>query len=415
MSELSRQLELILRGVVEVIQRAELESKLTRSLKENRPLRVKAGFDPTAPDLHLGHTVLIHKLKHFQELGSGAVAELSGSAPRLSWRLVDQEDMVLDYEHFSLPLVMAIDAIAAKVRIHQVSILPPGQFVPLKIPNYDDWVLRETLMNCVAHQDYALGGRVMVTESPDALQFKNAGTFIPGTVDQVLNANSAMHLYRNPCLADAMVELGLIDTVTSGIKRIFKTQRDRHFPMPDFEISKADPAVTVRIYGREIDPAFTRALMSMSDLSMAEVVALDHVQKRRPLDASVLLGLRRRELVEGRATALHIAAAVADVVNQRAQYTRNHGLQKPALKQLVLNLIDKFGRAGREEIDATLLSAMPSMLTAQQKANRVKNLLHEMSSKDASIEANRRGVGAIWTRVTDLSKPQTPGIALDNE
>ena len=69
MSELSRQLDLILRGVVEVIQRTELESKLTRSLKENRPLRVKAGFDPTAPDLHLGHTVLIHKLKHFQELG----------------------------------------------------------------------------------------------------------------------------------------------------------------------------------------------------------------------------------------------------------------------------------------------------------------------------------------------------------
>ena len=69
MNELSRQLDLILRGVVEVIQRAELKSKLTRALKENRPLRVKAGFDPTAPDLHLGHTVLIHKLKHFQELG----------------------------------------------------------------------------------------------------------------------------------------------------------------------------------------------------------------------------------------------------------------------------------------------------------------------------------------------------------
>jgi tyrosyl-tRNA synthetase len=69
MSELSRQLDLILRGVVEVIQQKELESKLAGSLKEHRPLRVKAGFDPTAPDLHLGHTVLIHKLKHFQELG----------------------------------------------------------------------------------------------------------------------------------------------------------------------------------------------------------------------------------------------------------------------------------------------------------------------------------------------------------
>ena len=69
MSELTRQIDLLLRGVTEVIQRSELESKLARALKEHRPLRVKAGFDPTAPDLHLGHTVLLHKLKHFQDLG----------------------------------------------------------------------------------------------------------------------------------------------------------------------------------------------------------------------------------------------------------------------------------------------------------------------------------------------------------
>ncbi|MGH7227752.1 MAG: tyrosine--tRNA ligase, partial [Nitrospiraceae bacterium] len=61
-------MDLILRGTVEVILRNELEARLARSLKEKRPLRVKAGFDPTAPDLHLGHTVLIHKLKHFQDL-----------------------------------------------------------------------------------------------------------------------------------------------------------------------------------------------------------------------------------------------------------------------------------------------------------------------------------------------------------
>jgi tyrosyl-tRNA synthetase len=69
MKELTRQLDLILRGVVEVIHQAELESRLTRSLKDSLPLRIKAGFDPTAPDLHIGHTVLIHKLKHFQDLG----------------------------------------------------------------------------------------------------------------------------------------------------------------------------------------------------------------------------------------------------------------------------------------------------------------------------------------------------------
>jgi tyrosyl-tRNA synthetase len=71
--ELERQLNLLLRGTVEVIQREELKARLSLSLKEARPLIIKAGFDPTAPDLHLGHTVLIQKLKHFQDLGHQVV------------------------------------------------------------------------------------------------------------------------------------------------------------------------------------------------------------------------------------------------------------------------------------------------------------------------------------------------------
>ena len=67
--DINQQLDLILRGTVEVIRVDELKAKLAESLKEGRPLTIKAGFDPTAPDLHLGHTVLIQKLKHFQDLG----------------------------------------------------------------------------------------------------------------------------------------------------------------------------------------------------------------------------------------------------------------------------------------------------------------------------------------------------------
>ena len=63
------QLALLTRGAVDVISREELAEKLKKSLATGVPLRVKAGFDPTAPDLHLGHTVLIQKLKHFQDLG----------------------------------------------------------------------------------------------------------------------------------------------------------------------------------------------------------------------------------------------------------------------------------------------------------------------------------------------------------
>ena len=65
MQDIESQLELIKRGTAEIIS----EEDLTAKLKQNRPLNIKAGFDPTAPDLHLGHTVVLQKMKHFQELG----------------------------------------------------------------------------------------------------------------------------------------------------------------------------------------------------------------------------------------------------------------------------------------------------------------------------------------------------------
>ncbi|MCX5701507.1 MAG: tyrosine--tRNA ligase [Candidatus Omnitrophica bacterium] len=67
--DIDRQLEIIKRGAIEIVQEDELKKKLEASIKEKRPLKVKAGFDPTAPDIHLGHTVLLRKLKAFQDLG----------------------------------------------------------------------------------------------------------------------------------------------------------------------------------------------------------------------------------------------------------------------------------------------------------------------------------------------------------
>lgn len=67
--DIKQQISLLTRATVDVISVKELENKLRQSQKENRPLRIKAGFDPTAPDIHLGHTILIQKLKQFQDLG----------------------------------------------------------------------------------------------------------------------------------------------------------------------------------------------------------------------------------------------------------------------------------------------------------------------------------------------------------
>ncbi len=63
------QLAYLRKGSVEIIRESDLRERLEKSLQSGKPLRIKAGFDPTAPDLHLGHTVLIRKLKHFQDLG----------------------------------------------------------------------------------------------------------------------------------------------------------------------------------------------------------------------------------------------------------------------------------------------------------------------------------------------------------
>jgi tyrosyl-tRNA synthetase len=66
------QLDLLLSGLEHCVSKEELEKKLTRSFKTGKPLRVKVGFDPSAPDLHLGHTVVFRKMRHFQKLGHGS-------------------------------------------------------------------------------------------------------------------------------------------------------------------------------------------------------------------------------------------------------------------------------------------------------------------------------------------------------
>ena len=70
---LDEQFAYLTKGCVDVVRPAELRTKLERSAREAKPLTVKVGFDPTAPDLHLGHTVLLRKMKHFQDLGHRVV------------------------------------------------------------------------------------------------------------------------------------------------------------------------------------------------------------------------------------------------------------------------------------------------------------------------------------------------------
>ena len=330
---------------------------------------------------------------------SGSTGLLGDASPRITWKLVDAAGVERDFRHFKLPLVLAIDDVASAIRVHTVRILPPGQLAPLELPSYDAWVIREALLNCIAHQDYAQGGRVVVTEWPDALWFSNAGSFMPGSVEAVLANQTVIHRYRNPCLADAMVELGLIDTIGSGIRRMFRTQRERLFPLPDFEISESPATVKVCVYGRELDTAFSHALLSGLDLTLEEVMALDRVQKGRPLSAALVRPLRARGLVEGRGSALRISGPVARATGQEVRYTLARGLDAQHYKALVLQLLS-LGPLPRRKIDDLLLGKLPDAIAPDKRKTYIKNLLRDMADRDRTIEAFGGNTRAARWRLT---------------
>jgi len=115
------------------------------------------------------------------------------------------------------------------------------------------------------------------------------------------------------------------------------------------------------------------------------VVALDKVQKRKPLTPEELKHLRRLKLVEGRAPNVFVASRIAAITGDKAQYIRNRAFDTAHYKQMILDFIREFGVATRKDIDSLILDKLSDTLTAEQKKNRIKNILHEMAKQDQTI------------------------------
>lgn len=319
---------------------------------------------------------------------------LSPAQARVTWVLKDADGVEQDYAHFDTPLLAVGDELMKRVRNLTIRQLPSGSLFPHEVSQYDPWVIREILHNCIAHQDYEAGGRVSVVETPDAVLFTNLGSFLPGTVEEVIARDAPPEVYRNPFLAQAMVNLNMIDTIGSGIRRMFAVQRKRSFPMPDYEL--ADPSrVSVKINGRIIDENYTRLLLEQTELPLLDVIALDRVQKKRHLSDESFKHLKKLGLVEGRRPNLFVSAKVAAATGDKAAYIKNRGLDKEHYKELVKLHLQKFGPATRADLEAFLLGKISDALTEAQKINRVRNLLQEMK-RDGTVKPSARGPGALW-------------------
>lgn len=313
--------------------------------------------------------------------------------PRMTWILKNATNIEQDYRHFDPPFLLAVDDLLSNVRNLTVRYLPDGTLFPVQVSQYDPWVLREILHNCIAHQDYTKAGRIIVVEQPDSLLFTNLGRFYPGSVEEVVVRDSPQEYSANPLLAQAMVSLNMIDTIGSGIKRTFQIQRDRNFPMPTYDLS--DPErVRVRLIGQILDPNYTRMLMSQTDLDLLDVIALDKVQKRVPVTDDEFRSLKSKKLIEGRRPNIYVSANVAKVTDTMVDYLKKRGIDRAYCRKMILDLLGK-GPAKRKEIDRLLLDRLSDALDETQRKTFLTNLLQEMR-RERLIDSGGRGAGSVW-------------------
>lgn len=330
---------------------------------------------------------------------------LSPATARISWVLKDKKGQEKDFEHFGLPFLLAVDEAFARIRNNTYRYLPHATLFPVEITQYDPWVIREVLHNGIAHQDYTQGGHINVVEEPDSLLFTNLGDFLPGSVEEVIRQDSPPELYRNRLLAEAMVSFNMIDTIGSGIRRMFMKQRERFFPLPDYDLSKAGH-VKVRVFGKVLDERYTRVLIEKTDLDLWDVIALDKVQKRKPLTDEEFRSIKRKGLVEGRRPNLYVSATVAAATETKTDYIKKRAFDKQYYMKLMQEYLARFGTATRSDFDRLLLDKISDALSHEQKRNLVTNLLQEMRRKGTIRPVKgKRGRGARW----EWCKPRAEG------
>ena len=321
-------------------------------------------------------------------LGDERYDYLMESMPEASWRVYDSKDMVKDYKIFKIPFITLSDRITANIRNLTYRYMPDQTTLfTQEIMQFDSWVLRELLNNCIAHSDYSIGGRIYVNEFEDKLILTNPGSFIPENIEVILRPSYTSPFYRNQLLADAMVKFKMIDTETTGIRKVFNIQRERFFPLPDYDLSQKNK-VEVALYGREIDEKFTYLLHNNTGLDLVTVYLLDQVQKGKKIPKDAVAHLRKYRLVEGRADNLYLAAPLAKSDDDKAKYIKNKGFDNKYYQDLILDYIQKFGKASKQQIRVLLSDKLPDTMTDEQKERKITYLLTML--KDAN-EIERDG------------------------
>ena len=310
----------------------------------------------------------------------------------VTWVLVDEHDEKVDYEHFTIPLLLTVDDALSKIRNLNQRILPGGTLFPDIVKQYDEYSIREILHNCIAHQDYTLQERITMVETSDSVTFSNGGFFLPGTVRNAIEQNGPQKFYRNYVLCQGMVNFNMIDTIGRGIRKVFTEQKKRFFQMPDYQIDQAKKEVTVKIYGKLINEKYYRLLKANPDLSLYDCIALDFVQKHETIDKDMATRLRKLHLVEGRYPKLYLSEYVVKTTDNnelKTEYIKNRSFNDSHFKDMIISYLRSFGGATRAELNTLLESKLSDVLTDEQKIRKIGNLLSALK-KDGVIKLSEK-------------------------
>ncbi len=298
---------------------------------------------------------------------------------KIRWVLKDVKGNERDYFIASCPMLLAVDKIYAKIRNLKYRYIRQESLFPDEVGQYDPFTIREALNNCIAHQDYSKNGRINVVELDDQLIFTNLGSFIPGSVERVIADNAPEEYYRNHFLATAMFNLKMVDTIGGGIRKIFNFQRERFFPMPDYDLSNG--RVKVSIVGKVLDLDYAQVLARNPELSLEEIMMLDKIQKKRPLTDAEEKHLKLKKLIEGRKPNFFIGIRVAQKTGQKATYSKNKAFDKQYYLDLILKAIGEHTNMSRQDVDELLWKKLPEWMEDKQRRIKITNLLSELRRK----------------------------------
>lgn len=315
-------------------------------------------------------------------LGNSDYDTLFENAPSLIWRLYGADGELKDYAIFTIPFVTVADQIFTKIRNLTYRYMPNQlSLFPKETQQYDTWLLRELLNNCIAHSNYQLGGRIYVNECEDSINIVNPGDFLPQSIEAVLQTTYNPPFYRNQLLADAMVKFHMIDTATSGIKKVYRIQKEKYFPMPDYDFSTSNQ-VSVTVYGKTLNEHYTYILFDNPNLDLETVYLLDQVQKGngKQLSKEAITFLRKHKLVEGRANSLYLSAEVAQTIDEEAQYIKNKAFNEEAYIKWIISYLETYKSATKNDLVKLLEDKLPDALDEKQKERKVRYLLQKMSS-----------------------------------